>query len=491
MCTATLCSAEQAALPGLDHLRPHVEDWESAVRALSLTAAAIAESVSGGATAYKQQQKRCGAERSDEAAAMRPSPFPSNPPPSLVLPPAALKPGRVFVVANLAGAYYTLLDLLAAHKFDFRVDNLMHVGNLVAPPAALMLTSAAAAPVGGTDPRVGAPPPAAEAKAAKAARNSASVLKLVRRHSARGPMGAHECLTLLSAAAANRARAEEEERRRRQLAAQRATAAPASALSMQLAAAAAAGTAVASPAVGGGAPPPPTVVAVKAIGGGVAVASPYLCRGRSCSARMGSDSDTDSDSGSESDSDSGSDSDAGCSGLVPAPPTPLRASEGLSASTSTTNSATSNPWIGCASSSSPGTTAAAAAAARPALDNLDLVHLLGLPARVVLESYGVVLQHAGPPALEGLAEVEAPPRHHVLFSHRRAGGAASTAAAADAFHTGLSCPRPVLRCAVLPPLRSLLRSSPGWAAALAAGRAPSRRELLLEVAEQPLSDLDL
>ncbi|PNH07076.1 hypothetical protein TSOC_006487 [Tetrabaena socialis] len=404
-----------AELPGLNHVRDHVDDWESAVLTLSLTASALAESV-GGARA--------------PPAAGRPPGVPASAPPAapcLLIPAAQLKPGRLFVVANLQGAYYTLLELLSRHKFDFRCDNLMHCGNLVAPPAGA-------------------------AAAARRSASSASVLQLARRHGARGPMGANECLALLAAAAAGRAEEEEQQQQQQQQQQQLLHASAGagvltggrrSALSLQLAAAAAAKPAAAE---------------------GGAFARPVAARAAATAASgygSGSDSDSDSSDGEESDEE-----------MVQAPATPCR------------EPSPATPAYGSSKGCGGGVPGR--------LDTLALASLLSLPATVVVEAYGLALQHAGPAAVgSGAAAAAGAGRHHVLYSHRRPGTGACGAAGGGAAATGLALARDVVRCAVLPPLRALQRDSPGFVAKVAAGVAPSREELLLEVVEEQLSELDL
>lgn len=39
--------------------------------------------------------------------------------------------GRLIIIGEVGGAYYTLLDLLQAVRFNMQTDNLLHVGGLV------------------------------------------------------------------------------------------------------------------------------------------------------------------------------------------------------------------------------------------------------------------------------------------------------------------------------------------------------------------------
>ncbi|KAG2423512.1 hypothetical protein HXX76_015260 [Chlamydomonas incerta] len=468
-----------------------------------MSAHALAES----AAAQQASASGAGLTESASAAAAPPPPLPLPAP--LVLPAEQLKPGRVFVVANLAGAYYTLLELLARHQFDFRTDNLLHVGNLVA---------AASAGDG----------------AAAGCRNSASVLKLMRRHFARGPLGTNECLALLAAARANRTRAEEE---RRAVAAQQAAAAAAglrttSALSLSLRAppsplpaAPAAPAAVGAGATAAAEPAPMSPVASEAGGGcgaaafgGAGAASLAVpCGPRRPLAATSGCSVSDSESDTDSDSDSDSDDDCGAATGAAG----YRRGGGAEPATSACSHPAPPAASTCASTACSGSASAAAAAAAGGLDNLALAQLLSLPHCVVLAGYGVALAHAGPPPpheaaflqrlrhphlgeppaaapADTAAGPEPEPRFHLVFSHRRPGAAAAAAAAAvsaaggAAAATGLTLSGrgDVVRCAVLPPLRVLLRRSPGFAAKLGSGRAPSRQELMMEVVEEPLSDLD-
>ncbi len=302
-------------------------------------------------------------------------------------------------------------------------------------------------------------------------RHSASVLKLMQRHFARGPMGAHECLAIAAAAQQARSRAAAAAATAAALAEEaRLRAAPASAHTPGAAAASPAalpsgGLARALGAAGKASQPPPSPEPSALPHEPPATPPPTPPR---------------------------------------APPAPCRpeASPFRTASV-----------VAAAAAAGNAATSAAGVASGPALDNLALVQLLALPYGLEIPSYGLVLQHVGPPALPATS---AAPQHaapceeyagqhertghsvvptalHVLFSHRRpgavAGGAGELTSAATA--TGLAVPRAVVRCAVLPPLRALLRRPGGLAAALAAGRAPSREELGLEVVEEPLSQLDV
>ncbi len=417
-------------------------------------------------------------------------------PPPLVLAPTDLKPGRVFIVANLQGAYYTLLELLSKHKFDFRSDNLLHVGNLVGDRC----------------------------------RNTAALLKLAQRHSALGPMGANECVALLSAARA-RVAAEEAARVRQQQ--QEAAAGGGGAggtlsrglLSTQLrqqgqaqeqqqqdaaakdAEAVGAGrirAAVAreeaksgeQQAAGGAgespAPPSPSLPCGRSQPQGIAcgtagarghsgyrrVASGY---GQAAAAAAGGvvsmSSGSDSDLSSSCNSDDSEDDDEEDE-VVEAPATPAWEHQQH-------HHAQHLPGL--------------------PYDTAALSYMLSMPAAVVLEAYGVVLQHAGPEPL--LHHAPSPPctstttsqqpaaAYHTIFSHRRGPASPVPPTAQQQLlqqqWTGLASCRGVVRCAVLPPLSALQARSPGFAARVAQGCAPSRGELLLEVVEEPIAELDL
>ncbi|GLI68674.1 hypothetical protein VaNZ11_013160 [Volvox africanus] len=484
------------ALPGLEHLRDSVHNWEASVRTLSLTAAAMAESVGAGMAAqtlasYGQQPERTL--KPDLPPVLSPfPPFPSaapvapaaalpgasssllasSPIPTLVVSGSQLKAGRVFIVANLQGAYYTLLEFLSRQKFDFRSDNLLHLGNLVAPPTEAVATVAASGFGGGSKGSPETPGPS------RRRRNSTSVLKLVRRHGGLGPMGGHECLALLVTARANRMlafnQAEEERRLAALLSQKQQQEAEAgamvgfkkpssslnvrcSALSLQLAGVTA---------TGAGAPTPPAWC--------TSAATPVNnWLGPDCSSQSDS-----SDGASASDDEMDVD-------VVAASWTPHRDGSMLSPSAPATATA------GCSTMMLPG-----GAASGLSLDKLDLSQMLSMPACVVLEPYGVRLQHAGPTDAADVAPDAATAgnrRYHTLFSHRRAGGGATVAAAGggvNAHFTGISSSRDVVRFAVLPPLRTLQRLSPGFGAKMAALVAPSREDLMLEILEEPVSELD-
>ncbi|GIL98835.1 hypothetical protein Vretimale_4136 [Volvox reticuliferus] len=408
--------------------------------------------------------------------------------PTLMLSGSHLKAGRVFIVANLQGAYYTLLEFLSRHKFDFRSDNLLHLGNLVAPPITEAV-AAVAAPgcVGGGSSGGGSssPPEALQPGPSRRLRNSTSVLKFVRRHGGLGPMGGHECLALLLAARANRKWALQQLEEERRLAAlllaqkqqQVAKAGPmvgcikplstlsgrCSALSLQLAGAAA--TAAAAPA----APAWRTSAAATSV-------ENWL--GPDCSSQSDS-SDGDSDSDDEMDVD-----------MVAAPWTPHRGESALRPSA---------PAAAAAMTTAVGVTMLPSSATNGLpLNNADLVQMLSMPACVVLEPYGVRLQHAGPADAADVAAAAATAearRYHTLFSHRRpCGGAAATntggVGVVNSYFTGVASSRDVVRFAVLPPLRTLQRLSPGFGAKMAAAVAPSREELMLDILEEPVSELD-
>jgi hypothetical protein len=442
-----------------------------------------------------------------------PEPLAAAAPPAATLVVAApqLKPGRVFVVANLQGAYYTLLELLSRNKFDFRSDNLLHLGNLVALPAPLLLqqpaplaTSAINGPLPG-QLHPGGP--------SRRLRNSAALLKLVRRHGALGPMGGNECLALLAAARNNCLRSEQQAGEQSRLAgllaqqgAGRASAAArgrCSALSMQLAPQAV--TAVSA------APQGPAAAFITGPAAAAPVSSLPRCASRTPAGWLGSDGSDSSSGDIESDDASEGEEDVE---MVAAPMTPLRneplpavfpspfALSGSSASASSradvakAKGLTSQPAIATGSGGNSG---------GPWLDDMELTQLLSLPACIVLESYGVRLLHAGAPdndlaggggILPGDFASDVRNPHHTLFSHRRAGAplnaspAVGVGCATAALATGLSSCRDVVRFAVLPPLRTLQQKSPTFCAKVAAGMAPSRADLLLELFEEPLSELD-
>ncbi|GLC36048.1 hypothetical protein PLESTM_000396400 [Pleodorina starrii] len=530
MTSAPVSHSTPAALPGLDHLRGHVQNWDAAVRTLALTATALAESLgaaapqkrgwpaAAAAAAAEQEAAACGAPPTSTPRSLLPLWPPA--PPSLLLPAGHLKPGRVFVVANLQGAYYTLLELLARHKFDFRTDNLLHLGNLVAPPP--------------PPP----PPPAATANASRAGggdyymqqsqrqqqqqveqeeqkvvsgsaqprrfRNSSSVLKLVRRHGGLGPMGANECLALLAAARANRQRAEQQQQQQAAAAAEeeeegrlrlagavrKAPGGRCSALSLQLAAVAAAAgpaAAVAFQRCSDARPsctPTPTPTATTS-----APASSYWLglSGRS------SDSSPDSSDGDGEDGPR----EEGDVEMVAAPLTPHNPPGADHAAPHPTRFAPP-PAAATCSTGGGGGAAAPSFGIGPSLDDAGLVQLLSMPACVVLQAYGVELQHVSPREEDGSGAAVAAGAcgergFHLLFSHRRPGGGlpAGAGGGGAATATGLASGRgDVVRFAVLPPVRTLQRWSPGFGAAMAAAAAPSREDLMLEVMEEPLSELD-
>lgn len=418
-------------------------------------------------------------------------------PPPLVLTPSDLKPGRIFIVANLQGAYYTLLELLSKRKFDFRSDNLFHVGNLVGDRC----------------------------------RNTAALLKLAQRHSAMGPMGANECVALLSAARA-RVAAQEAARVRQQQ--QQAAAAGADGggggmlsrglLSAQLrqreqeqqqqqheaakdaeavgasrmivareeaesgeqqgvqrrcSGGAAESPAAPSPSrtcgrsqpqgIAGGAAGARLRSGYRRVVSGYAQAAAAAAAGGALSMSTGSDSGSDSNLSSSCDSDDSEDEDD----VVEAPATPARDHQQH-------HHVVHLPGL--------------------PYDTAALSYMLSMPAAVVLEAYGVVLQHAGPePLLHHAASPpgattsgQPPVAYHTIFSHRR--GPASPvppSAQQQQQWTGLASCRGVVRCAVLPPLSALQARSPGFAARVAQRCAPSRGELLLEVVEEPIAELDL
>ncbi|EFJ49953.1 hypothetical protein VOLCADRAFT_104099 [Volvox carteri f. nagariensis] len=457
--TAMEAQAATATLPGLKHLRDSVQNWDTAVLTLSVTAAAIADSA--GVLAKRAGLCSWQAENTNppgataNVALTRPLLFSHPlPPPPLVVPAGQLKPGRVFVVANLQGAYYTLLELLSRNKFDFRCDNLLHVGNLVAPPSVVMARSGSVCCCGS-----GSQQPQSSTESWRV-RNSAAVLKLIRRHGGLGPMGAHECLVLLTAAHCNRLRAQQQMEEKQRLAAvlarklqqdpvmvppagsKTAFRATCSALSLQLAVTASASSA--------------------ACPSQRAKSTSWLAAGS-----MGSDcsSSNDEDEAVE---------------MVPVPMTPQREE---CAATPPPSVLLAEPGGGATISS-------------PYLDNADLAQLLSLPACVVLEAYRVRLQHVGLLDIDdcittttaGSSDVAL--RYHTLFSHRRPGSGPGCSQTATTV-TGLTSCRDVVRFAVLPPLRTLQLLSPGFRAKLAAAAAPSREELMLEVHEEPLSELDM
>lgn len=356
-------------------------------------------------------------------------------PPSLIITADQLKPGRVFIVANLAGAYYTQMELLSRLKFDFRVDNLLHVGNLVAPPPD-------SGNIGG-DSLLSDP--------SRRARNSSSVLKLLRRHSSVGPMGAHECLVLLAAARSNRLRAQQQAEEERQLlAAASCVKAPPhgcrSMLSLQLAAA-------------GVAPlPPPSLASRAAVWGvGSMASSSSMYRSPWLPTEVSDSSISDDDDGDEMTQED----------VVASPMTPYRG-ERLSYGTTVISPVSGLSW-----------------------DDADLAHLLSMPAEVVLEPYGVRLVHAGPASASlGYGFDASGHRYHTLYSHRRRGDI-DDGAGGGSSSTGLAaCRSDVVRFAVLPPLQTLQRASHGFGAKMAAAMAPTRADLLLEVIEESLSELD-
>ncbi|GIL43662.1 hypothetical protein Vafri_1332 [Volvox africanus] len=458
------------ALPGLEHLRDSVQNWEASVRTLSLTATAMAESVGVGIAAqtlpsYGQQPERVLKPAPGAVLPAASSLQASSPIPTRVVSGSQLKAGRVFIVANLQGAYYTLLEFLSRQKFDFRSDNLLHLGNLVAPPTEAVAAVAVPGFGGGSEGSPETPRPS------RRCRNSTSVLKLVRRHGGLGPMGGHECLALLVTARANRmlalSQAEEERRLAALLAQKQQQEAKAGAM------------------VGFTKPSPILNVRCSALSlqlagltatGPAAPAAPAWCTSAATPVNnwLGPDGSSQSDS---SDGASVSDDEMDVD-VVAASWTPHRVESVLKPSAPAA--------AGC------GTMLRASAASGLSLDNSDLSQMLSMPACVVLEPYGVRLQHAGPTDTADVAAAAATGgtrRYHTLFSHRRATGAAAEGGV-KAHFTGIASSRDVVRFAVLPPLRTLQRLSPGFGAKMAALMAPSREDLMLEVLEERVSELD-
>ncbi|GLC51717.1 hypothetical protein PLESTB_000532300 [Pleodorina starrii] len=532
MTSAPVSHSTPAALPGLDHLRGHVQNWDAAVRTLALTATALAESLgaaapqkrgwpaAAAAAAAEQEAAACGAPPTSTPRSLLPLWPPA--PPSLVLPAGHLKPGRVFVVANLQGAYYTLLELLARHKFDFRTDNLLHLGNLVAPPPPPPPTGGGDHYMQQSQQQQQQQQQQEEQKVVSGSaqprrfRNSSSVLKLVRRHGGLGPMGTNECLALLAAARANRQRAEQQQaaaaeeeeeeeevgRRRMAGALRKAPGGRCSALSLQLTAAVArpgaAAAAVPFQRCSGARPsctpatstptPTPTPTATTS----APAASCWLGLSGRSSDSSPDNSDGDGEDGPREESDVE---------MVAAPMTPhhLPGADHAAAPHPTTMFA---PPPAAACSAGGGGAAATSVGSGPSLDDAGLVQLLSMPACVVLQAYGIQLQHVSPREEDGSGAAAAAAagaygerRFHLLFSHRRPGGRLPAGAGGGgggaATATGLASGRgDVVRFAVLPPVRTLQRWSPGFGAAMAAAAAPSREDLMLEVMEEPLSELD-
>ncbi|GFR52714.1 hypothetical protein Agub_g15263, partial [Astrephomene gubernaculifera] len=553
MCHATTTSQAGApTLPGLERLRDRVDDWEAAMTVMTLTATTIAKSVGA-----------CTSTQDPVSSHLQP--------PTLHLTAAQLKPGRLFIVADLQGAYYTLLDLLATHKFDFRRDNLFHTGNLVAPPSRAATPPPPPPPPSAADPWgpqpqpspcspshpttpsscYPAPPaepptPTPTPATSRRARNSASVLALVRRHGVRGPMGATDCLALLAAAASACGPVGSGSRSgscngrgsgwQQRLAATPGQP-PAAAAARSQAAAAAAGEGVegmcaerlmspppapAQPAAAVSRPAAPAAAAAA----GWKRSAPLLIRkptrtGCPSPAYIASSLGGSSEEEEEQEEEEEDSSEEEEEGPLPPAPSPQGPSgppawRHSCPSTSTSSSST------CFSPSG--------------LDDPALAQLLSLPGRLVLEPYGIALQHTHHPLSHPhhphphhphphhphhLSQMEAPavppppqPRYHTFYSHRAPPGSATATAASHsavtpdtATSTGLAASSSsssrtrsttttsssgggVLRCAVLPPLRELRARSAGFRAVVAAGRAPSRGELLLRVVEQPLSELD-